>query len=54
MRAGRFDGRRTGVVVEGRFDAETMANVGGTASGSLSVTGDELGTGVPNSEACVT
>ncbi len=54
MRAGRFDGRRIGDVVEGGFDGETMVNVGGTASGSLSVTGVELGTDAPNSEPCVT
>lgn len=53
MRAGRFDGRRIGDVVEGRFDGATLANVVGTASGSLSVAGDELGTDAPNSEVCV-
>jgi hypothetical protein len=48
MRAGTFAGRTTGVVVEGEFDGVGRDSVGGGASGSLSVAGNELGTDEPN------
>jgi hypothetical protein len=53
MRAGRFDGRRIGVVVGAEFDGVAKDKVVATASGSLSVTGNELGTDAPNREVWV-
>jgi len=53
MRAGRFDGSRTGVVTESEFDGVAKDKVVATASGSLSVPGNELGTYAPNSEVWV-
>lgn len=56
MRAGRFGGRLIGVAVGGEFDGVAKVSVGGTASGSLSVSENELVTddGANNSEVTVT
>jgi hypothetical protein len=55
MRAGRLGGRSTGVIVGVAFDGVAKVNVGGTASGSLSVSDNELVTDeANNSEVSVT
>jgi hypothetical protein len=55
MRAGRFGGRSMGVIVGGEFEDVARVNVGGAASGSLSVSDNELVTdGANNSELSVT
>lgn len=53
MRAGRFDGRRIGAVVEAEFADVAKDKVVATASGLLCVAGNELGTDAPNNEVWV-